>query len=57
MNTIVNRDGKLYGYNTDYAGFAYLAGYEFLPQKYFTWKSICIFYEVCCGFEGIEGSD
>ena len=26
MNTIVNRDGKLYGYNTDYAGFAYLAG-------------------------------
>ena len=26
VNTIVNRDGKLYGYNTDYAGFAYLAG-------------------------------
>ena len=25
VNTIVNRDGKLYGYNTDYAGFAYLA--------------------------------
>ena len=24
VNTIVNRDGKLYGYNTDYAGFAYL---------------------------------
>ena len=22
VNTIVNRDGKLYGYNTDYAGFA-----------------------------------
>ena len=26
VNTIVNRDGKLYGYNPDYAGFAYLAG-------------------------------
>ena len=26
VNTIVNRDEKLYGYNTDYAGFAYLAG-------------------------------
>lgn len=25
VNTIVNRDGRLYGYNTDYAGFAYLA--------------------------------
>lgn len=25
VNTIVNRGGKLYGYNTDYAGFAYLA--------------------------------
>lgn len=25
VNTIVNQDGKLYGYNTDYAGFAYLA--------------------------------
>ena len=25
VNTIVNRNGKLYGYNTDYAGFAYLA--------------------------------
>lgn len=25
VNTIVNRDGKLYGYNTDYTGFAYLA--------------------------------
>lgn len=25
INTIVNRDGKLYGYNTDYAGFSYLA--------------------------------
>ena len=25
VNTIVNRDGKLYGYNTDYAGFSYLA--------------------------------
>ena len=24
VNTIVNRDGKLYGYNTDYAGFEYL---------------------------------
>lgn len=22
VNTIVNRDGRLYGYNTDYAGFA-----------------------------------
>lgn len=25
INTIVNRDGKLYGYNTDYDGFLYLA--------------------------------
>ncbi|WP_295340500.1 shikimate kinase [uncultured Subdoligranulum sp.] len=25
VNTIVNRGGKLYGYNTDYTGFAYLA--------------------------------
>lgn len=24
VNTVVNRDGRLYGYNTDYAGFAYL---------------------------------
>ncbi len=24
VNTIVNRDGKLYGYNTDYYGFSYL---------------------------------
>ena len=24
VNTVVNRDGKLYGYNTDYAGFEYL---------------------------------
>ena len=24
VNTVVNRDGKLYGYNTDFAGFAYL---------------------------------
>ncbi len=24
VNTIVNRGGRLYGYNTDYAGFAYL---------------------------------
>ena len=32
VNTIVNRDGRLYGYNTDYLGFAYLAdahGVEF----------------------------
>ena len=25
VNTIVNRGGRLYGYNTDYGGFAYLA--------------------------------
>nr|WP_317399059.1 shikimate kinase [uncultured Gemmiger sp.] len=25
VNTVVNRDGRLYGYNTDYAGFAWLA--------------------------------
>ncbi len=25
VNTVVNRDGRLYGYNTDYAGFDYLA--------------------------------
>lgn len=25
VNTVVNRGGKLYGYNTDYSGFAYLA--------------------------------
>ena len=24
VNTVVNRGGRLYGYNTDYAGFAYL---------------------------------
>ena len=24
VNTIVNRDGKLYGYNTDYEGFAWM---------------------------------
>ena len=24
VNTIVNRDGKLYGYNTDYDGFDYM---------------------------------
>ncbi|MFR7460720.1 MAG: shikimate dehydrogenase family protein [Subdoligranulum sp.] len=25
VNTVVNRDGRLYGYNTDYAGFGWLA--------------------------------
>lgn len=25
VNTIINRDGKLYGYNTDFSGFLYLA--------------------------------
>lgn len=25
VNTVVNRGGRLYGYNTDYAGFAYMA--------------------------------
>ena len=24
VNTVVNRDGKLYGYNTDYTGFQYM---------------------------------
>ena len=42
------------GINKETSG--YDETYEFLPQKYFTWKSICIFYEVCSGFEGIEGS-
>lgn len=28
VNTVVNRGGRLYGYNTDYAGFAYLAGHH-----------------------------
>ena len=27
VNTIVRRDGKLFGYNTDYAGFSYLANH------------------------------
>ena len=28
VNTVVNRGGKLYGYNTDYAGFSYLAAHH-----------------------------
>lgn len=28
VNTVVNRGGRLCGYNTDYAGFAYLAGHH-----------------------------
>ncbi len=28
VNTIVNRNGKLYGYNTDYNGFAYMLRYH-----------------------------
>ena len=39
VNTIVNRDGKLYGYNTDYAGFAYLAGAHGVD---FTGKTVLI---------------
>lgn len=36
VNTIVNRDGKLYGYNTDYFGFSYMceiAGISFTNKK------------------------
>ncbi|MCL2192618.1 MAG: hypothetical protein FWB78_04385 [Treponema sp.] len=36
VNTIVNRDGKLYGYNTDYFGFSYMAksaGIDFAGKK------------------------
>ena len=39
VNTIVNRDGKLYGYNTDYAGFAYLARAH---GVYFAGKTVLI---------------
>lgn len=28
VNTLVNRGGRLYGYNTDYAGFSYLAAHH-----------------------------
>lgn len=33
VNTIVNRDGKLYGYNTDYDGFAYTLDYFQIEVK------------------------
>ena len=34
VNTVVNRGGRLYGYNTDYAGFAYLAkSHGGLPRR------------------------
>jgi len=36
VNTIVNKDGKLYGYNTDYFGFSYMAksaGIDFAGKK------------------------
>lgn len=31
VNTIVNRDGKLYGYNTDYDGFDYMIQHHHVP--------------------------
>lgn len=33
VNTIVNRDGKLYGFNTDYEGFKYLVESEDIDYK------------------------
>lgn len=39
VNTIVNRGGRLYGYNTDYAGFAYLAAAHGVD---FTGKTVLI---------------
>lgn len=50
VNTIVNRDGELYGYNTDYMGFLYLtdlAGVDFAGKKVMvlgtggTCKTVC----------------
>ena len=47
VNTIVNRNGLLYGYNTDYPGFSYLCdahGVEFKPIIFL----ICINSERMC---------
>ena len=41
VNTVVNRGGRLYGYNTDYAGFAYLAkahGVDFAGKTDFSFN-------------------
>ena len=43
VNTVINRSGRLYGYNTDYAGFAYMtkragiAGTENLIRSEYKW--------------------
>ena len=45
VNTIVNRNGLLYGYNTDYPGFSYLCdahGVEFKDRTCLLYTSRCV---------------